>query len=252
MIDPLWLKALLKALLLPPTSLLLLSALGLGLFGRLPRFGRALAASGILLLLVISVPVVADSLAEFVDTSSPLELTQAREAKAIVVLGGGIRRDAPEYNGDTLGSLTLERVRYGARVARLTGLPVLVSGGSVLGGAPEATLMRAALEGEFNVPVRWSEARSRTTHENAVNSAEMLREAGIHRVLLVAHGFDMRRATAEFAAQGIETIPAPTGKRGGTQDTALDFVPSMSGLLGSYFAIYEIVANLVLAASRGH
>jgi uncharacterized SAM-binding protein YcdF (DUF218 family) len=80
----------------------------------------------------------------------------------------------------------------------------------------------------------------------------MLREAGIHRVLLVAHGFDMRRATAEFAAQGIETIPAPTGKRGGTQDTALDFVPSMSGLLGSYFAIYEILANLVLAASRGH
>src|SRR3979490_3216135 len=138
MIDPLWLKALLKALLLPPTSVLLLSALGLGLFGRFPRLGRALAASGILLLLVISVPVVADSLAEFVDTSSPLELTQAREAKAIVVLGGGTRRCAPEYNGATLGSLTLERARYGARVARLTGLPVLVSGGSVLGGAPEA------------------------------------------------------------------------------------------------------------------
>ena len=30
---------------------------------------------------------------------------------------------------DTLATLTLERVRYGARVARLTGLPVLVSGG---------------------------------------------------------------------------------------------------------------------------
>ena len=53
---------------------------------------------------------------------------------AIVILGGGVRRHAAEYGGDTLGQLTLERVRYGARVARLTGLPVLVSGGSVFGG----------------------------------------------------------------------------------------------------------------------
>src|SRR4029453_5211195 len=103
------------------------------------------------------------------------------------------------YGGDTLGALTLERVRYGARVARLTGLPILVSGGSVLGGEPEASLMRAPLEGEFNIPGRWIEARSRTTHENAVMSADMLHSVGIHRVLLVTHGFDMRRATAEFA-----------------------------------------------------
>jgi hypothetical protein len=39
-----------------------------------------------------------------------------------------------EYGGDTLGRLTLERVRYGARVAKKTGLPVLVAGGSVLVG----------------------------------------------------------------------------------------------------------------------
>ena len=55
--------------------------------------------------------------------------SDAADAEAIVILGGGTRRNAPEYGGDTLGRLTLERVRYGAQVAKLTALPVLVTGG---------------------------------------------------------------------------------------------------------------------------
>jgi uncharacterized SAM-binding protein YcdF (DUF218 family) len=238
-----------KALLLPPTGLLLIATLGLCAQRRFPRVGRGLAAAAVLLLLFISIPVVANFLTEYVDTSRPLVLRETQGAKAVVILGGGIRRNAPEWGGDTLGMLTLERVRYGAHVARLTGLPVLVSGGSVLGGEPEAAVMRTVLESEFNVPVRWIESRSRTTHENAVLSAELLHQEGIRRVVLVAHGVDMRRATAEFAAQGIETVPAPTGKRGETPATVLDFLPSMGGLLGSYFAIYEILANLVRVAT---
>lgn len=248
--DPLWLKAVLKALILPPTGLLILAAVGIACQARFPRIGRALASAGAGVLLLISIPVVAELLTDVVDISPPLELARANEANAIVILGGGIRRAAPEYGGDTLATLTLERVRYGARVARLTGLPVLVSGGTVLSGEPEATLMRSALENEYNVRVRWAEARSRTTHENAVLSSELLRREGIGRVILVAHGFDMRRATAEFAAQGIETIPAPTGKRGDKGHTILDFLPSMAGLQQSYFATYEIVANLVRVATH--
>ena len=248
--DALWLKALIKALLLPPTGLLLVAALGLALHSRFPRGGRALAVAGVLGLLVLAIPVTADFLVRVVDNSPVLELAEARQAQAVVILGGGIRRDAPEYGGDTLGILTLQRVRYGARVARLTGLPVLVTGGSVLGGTPEAKLMQASLQDEFGVPVRWVEARSRTTHENAVLSARILKAEGIGRVVLVAHGFDMRRATAEFAAQGIETVAAPTGKSGATQVTFLDYVPSMAGLAGSYYAIYEILANVVFWISN--
>jgi uncharacterized SAM-binding protein YcdF (DUF218 family) len=251
MLDPLWLKAIAKALVLPPTGLLLLALLGLALRKRFPRAGIALATAGVTLLLAISIPIVADVIALAVDTSPPFKVSDARDARAIVILGGGIRRDAPDYGGDTLGGLTLERVRYGARVARLTGLPVLVSGGVVLGGKPEASLMRESLESEFGVPVRWVESRSRTTHENALRSAEILRGEGIGRVVLVAHGFDMRRATAEFAAQGIETIPAPTGMSGFAGYSFLDFLPSMKGFELSYFAIYEIIANIVRIASGG-
>lgn len=249
MIEFLWVKAILRALLLPPTGPLLLAGLGLILLSRFQRTGRAIAATGVLLLLAISMPIVADFLTGFVDTVPAIAPGDAVDAKALVILGGGIRRNAPEYGGDTLGKLTLERVRYGARIARQTGLPVLISGGSVLEGQPEASLMQESLENEFGVPVRWIEARSRTTRENAALSAEILRKEGIHRVVLVAHGFDMRRAIAEFAAVGIEVVPAPTGKRGSAGRSVLDFLPSIGGLQGSYYATYEILANLVRVAN---
>lgn len=246
MIDVVWLKTLLKALVLPPTGPLLLAATGLWMIGRAWRGGRLVAWTGILLLLALSTPIVAFLLLTLVDASPPLDLQRAREAQAIVILGGGIRRHAAEYNGgDTLGRLTLERVRYGAEVARRTGLPVLVTGGSVLGGEPEAALMRTALEHEFGVPVRWVEARSRNTHENALQSAEILGAERISRIVLVAHSFDMPRARAEFAAQGIEAIAAPTGIPSGRIDTILDVLPSVAALQSSYLALYEIFANIV-------
>jgi uncharacterized SAM-binding protein YcdF (DUF218 family) len=244
LVDVFWLKALFKALVLPPTGPLLIAVAGLWMIGRFRRGGQIVAWTGILLLLALSTPMVAFWLLTLVDSSKPFDSKDAEGAQAIVILGGGIRRHAAEYGGDTLGSLTLERVRYGAEVARLIHLPVLVTGGSVLGGEPEAKLMRAALEREFSVPVRWAELRSRNTHENAARSAEILGAAKISRVVLVAHSFDMPRARAEFAAQGIETIPAPTGIPSGNIDSLLDVIPSMGALRGSYFALYEIFANM--------
>ena len=76
---------------------------------------------------------------------------------------------------------------------------MLVTGGAVFGGTPEALLMREALKNEFGVDVRWAEDASRTTRENAQRSAALLRAEGVTRVVLVAHGFDMRRAIPEFA-----------------------------------------------------
>ena len=258
MIDPVWLKALVKVMVLPPTGLLLIALLGLGLCRRFPRVGRSLMATGVIALLAISSPIVAEFLVGFVDTSPPFDLKVARSAKALVILGGGTRRNAPEYGGDTLATLTLERVRYGARVARLTDLPVLVSGGSVLGGMPEATLMALALETEFGVRVRWIESHSRTTHQNAVLSAFILKREGVDRILLVTHAFDTRRAIAEFEAQGLSVVAAPTGgysasaaDGGGDDRDIFDYLPSMAGLTRSYYATYEILANVVWFASHG-
>jgi len=238
-------KLLFKALVLPPAMPLLIALVGLALLDRRRRLGRFLATVGVLLLVLVSLPAVADFLVRFVDDSPPFDRAHAQSAQAIVILGGGTKRAAPEYGGDTLNRLTLERVRYGARVARMTGLPVMVVGGrSEPSRETEAKVMRAALQDEFGVPVRWIEDQSRNTHENALMAAAILRPAGVTRVVLVAHGFDMPRATAEFAAAGVETIPAPTGLLAPRrEETLLDYFPSVEGLQWSYYALYELYAE---------
>ncbi|MCC6197981.1 MAG: YdcF family protein [Burkholderiales bacterium] len=215
------------------------------LIRRRPRLGRLLAVLGVVGLLLLSVPKVAQVLASGLPAYAPVDLAQAQSAQALVVLGSGTRREAAEYGGDTLSRRTLERVRYGARLARLTGLPVLVSGGSVYGGEAEGKLMREALESEFRVPVRWTEERSRTTAENARYSAQILRGAGVSRIVLVAHGVDMTRALAEFADHGIDAIPAATGISSREVGDLTDWLPSMAGLSASYEAVYEMSALLV-------
>jgi uncharacterized SAM-binding protein YcdF (DUF218 family) len=228
----------------------LLALAGLALLGRYPRWGRALALAGILVLLVLSLPVVSHLLLRAVDKTPPLDYSKARAAQAIVVFGGGVRRAAPEYGGDTLGRLTLERVRYTALVARKTGLPVLVSGGAVYGGTEEALLMKRALEGEFGVRVTWVEERSRDTRTNALHTAAMLIPQGISRVVLVAHGFDMPRAIAELVAAGLQVVPAPTVVAASdlTFDHPMELLPSMSALQGSYYGLYELLAEAVRRA----
>ncbi len=239
------LKKILAALVLPPTGPLLLVLAGLLLWRR--RAGRWLVWGGFLTLFALASPLVAHSLLTLVDDTPPLDYHAARTAQAIVIMGGGVRQ-APEYGGDSLGRLTLERVRYGAWVARRTGLPVMVTGGSVYGGTSEAEVMRTALRDEFGVPVRWIEPRSRNTHQNAQLSAAVLRPAGIKRIVLVAHSFDMPRAQAEFEAAGFETVLAPTGVRGEWPEDlplALMLIPNMAALHGSYYALYELLADAV-------
>jgi uncharacterized SAM-binding protein YcdF (DUF218 family) len=238
-------KKVLTVLVLPPTGPLILAFLGLMLLKARPMLGRGLAWLGILMLLVFSMPLMSHALLGFLDGSPPLDFAKASNAQAIVILGGGVRRNALEYGGDTLGRLTLERVRYGALVARKTRLPILVTGGAVYGAVSEASLMTQSLEKEFNVKVRWAEGTSRNTHENAVLSAEILLASGIRHVILVAHGFDMRRAKAEFTAAGLEVTPAPTHIPSGTFDSLLELLPSVSSLQDSYYALYELLANAV-------
>ncbi len=243
------LKAIVKALVLPPTGPMLVALVGLLVLRRAPRLGRALVWTGALTLVLLCLPIVAGILARPFDMQ-PLDLADAKRAQAIVVLGGGTRRAAPEYGGDTLGRRTLERVRYGARVARETGLPVLVTGGVLPDvQSSEAALMRDALEREYGVTVRWAEDRSRNTRENARLSAPLLKADGVTTAVLVAHAIDMPRARAEFAAAGIEVIPAPTGLAARAPIQIGDFAPSAPALQASHDAVYEILANVVRVVS---
>ncbi len=238
------LKKILAALALPPTGPLLLALAGLVLWNRLPRAGRVLAWSGTLGLLLLSLPLVAAALSILVCDADALQRPDAVDAQAIVILGSGIRTETPEYGADAPSAMTLERLRYGAFLAKRTGLPVLVSGGAVFTGNPEAGVMSEVLEREFGVKVTWREGRSRDTHQNAAFSAPLLHDAGVKRLLLVTHGIDSRRGRREFESQGFEVIAAPTVIPTLSADSLWDLIPSMGALRGSYFALYELLGNL--------
>lgn len=239
-----WFQKFVAALILPPTAPLLVALLGLAIMRRAPRSGRFLACFGVGMLFLFSVPVVANTLGWLVAEGRALAATQGRTAQAIVVLGGGIRENAPEYGGDSPSVLSLERARYGAFLARERGLPVAASGGVVRGGRPEAEVIAELMSREFGVDVRWVERTSRNTHENAVELGKLLLPEGITRVLLVTHAVHARRSRREMSAAGFEVTLAPTVFPDPGVDSIWDLVPSAGALSGSYLATHEMLGNL--------
>jgi uncharacterized SAM-binding protein YcdF (DUF218 family) len=158
-----------------------------------------------------------------------------------VILGGGRSFAAPEDgNRDQPGAQTLVRLRHGARLQRLTGLPVMVSGGAPdRGGESEAAVMARALSEDFKIPVRWIEDTSENTAQNAAHAATILREAGIDRVLIVTDAMHMPRAMQIFSKTGLAAIPAPTDFRSRKPLSAADFIPSAGSLQTSHYALHE-------------
>lgn len=162
-----------------------------------------------------SLPAVSDALRLSLEDRFPKVLVSVLpEAGAVVVLGGGIRSGTPDWPYPDLGSAA-DRAWHAARIFHAGKAPViLVSGGRLpwLGEfASEAEAMRVFLS-DLGVPsdAVLLEDRSRSTRENAVLTAEFLRERGIDDVLLVTSAMHMPRALATFRAAGVEAIPAPT------------------------------------------
>jgi uncharacterized SAM-binding protein YcdF (DUF218 family) len=231
------------AFLLPPLNLLLLGAAGFLLLKRRPRLGKGLLASSLAGLLLLSTPLVAG---KFLDSLvPPYHPLSGKEADAIVILGGGRIRNSVEYGGDTLKYFTLERLRYGAHLARKLHKPVLVAGGMPEGlGVPEGQLMQSVLEKEYGVPVRWVEDRSRNTRENASHTAEILAKAGITRVYLVTHAWHLSRAMPEFRRAGLTVVPAGIGYKFDGDLELFDFMPNAQALMNSYLASHEWIGRL--------
>lgn len=211
------LRFILKQLLLPPSLFFLLLLLALGLRNRRPRLALACFSAGFLGILIMSLPVTTEWAAGKLEREPPLERSEwaglASRADVIVVLGAGRQRHDPAWDGaDQPTGVAMERMRYAARLAKASGLPLLTSGGLHYGSPPsEASMMADSLRDDFGVPVRWQEGQSRTTWENAQMSAELLRHEGIHRVVLVTQAWHMPRAKWSFEQAGLQVVSAPVG-----------------------------------------
>lgn len=238
-------RTLFKALVMPPLSLFLLGGLGFLLRKKRPVLGRTLMVSAVAALVLLSLPVVAAALMQSVQHSGSLDLSNLPEGpRAIVVLAADFQSSAPEYGGSTVGMLSLERLRYAARLARATGLPVLASGGPPRPGErPLAEYMREVLVEDLSVEVRWVETRSRNTRQNLRRSAEMLLPEGIESIFLVTHAWHMPRAAAAAEAAGFQVVRAPTCSNGWPPGRVGGHLPSARALRESTWALHEWIGR---------
>jgi uncharacterized SAM-binding protein YcdF (DUF218 family) len=268
-------KPVLTALLLPPVPLLLLVLLGWGLSGR----RRVLGGMMVLLSCVVlwlgcctavgrvlerqalrpPAPISDEQLAQFKtrnsNGSSLVRTRAAAPTAAIVVLGGGRVPRARELGMADLKPASVERLRYGVRLARQTGLPLAFSGGlgwsetdDALRGdslLSEAEIAARVSEEEFLKPLRWVESRSRDTRENAQRTVALLRAEGVQQIVLVTHAWHMPRALRAFEAAaggGLKITPAPMGFFAPQVHAGLDWLPSIEGFTQVRLALRELLA----------
>ncbi len=237
------------ALLLPPLGLFMLGAAGwLALKIRRPVLGKLLIFLAVTFLWLLSTPFFSFQLIGWVEKQA--SAASSCPPQAIVALGAGTYFNAPEYGGDTVSGLGLERLRLAAHLHRQTGLPILVTGGYPdKGEHSEAKLMRSVLENEFGVPAKWVEDRSNNTRENALLSRELLQHEGIDSIYLVTQAWHMARAQKAFAKAGFCIAPAATGHRTRNRITLLSFLPSAKALSESHTALHEAIGIVWYALS---
>ena len=239
------------AFLLPPLSLLLVFALGILLLYRRSKFAKPLLLAAFGLLWIASTPYFSGNALRLLETrTTALDSRhpdgRSQTADAIVILGGGTYPSAPEYAGmDTVSDATLVRLRYGAKLQRETGKPILVTSGNPLGNSTsEAQQMRVSLEQDFQTPVRWTEDASDNTFENARYSFQILQKAGIKKIYLVTHAWHMPRSAEAFRRAGFEVTEAPTAFTTRHQTGPLAFLPNAESLYGSKIFVHEIIGLL--------
>ncbi|UCJ16628.1 YdcF family protein [Pseudomonas sp. MM211] len=244
------LRYMLKQFFMPPGILLLLLVLAWFLRRRFPRLAAGCFAIGLGGLWLMSLPVTVEWAARLIEREPALVQESwaglAQHADVIVVLGGGRDSADPAWGADQPSAIALERTRYAARLAKASGLPVLTTGGLHFGRPPsEARLMADVMSEDFGVEVRWREERSRTTWENALESAAMLQPGGIRRVVLVTQAWHMPRSRWSFEQAGFEVVAAPVGFIGGPNDRPLGgWLPEGKAVWQSTLLLNEVVGSL--------
>ncbi|MEJ6004152.1 YdcF family protein [Paucibacter sp. AS339] len=172
-------------------------------------------------------------------------------ALAVLVLGGGIRQDVPEYEGPRPNSTSQERLRFGVWLAKRLNAPLGYSGGigwtATRQRNTESEVASAMTRDDYALPLKWAEGSSRDTRENAALSLPLLKQDGIKTVVLVTHDMHMPRAISAFnreAGEDISIIAAPVGLRRDAVSKWSDWCPSASGMARVHYAMYELIGRL--------
>jgi uncharacterized SAM-binding protein YcdF (DUF218 family) len=248
-------KTLLLVAAMPPAPMLLLAAWGGWRLHRRRRGGGWMLGLALLLVWLSTTEAAGELLSRAVGQPAPLSRSQIDALRgqrdgAVLVLGGGVRRHAPEFGTGVPNDITAERLAYGVWVARRSGWPLGFSGGvgwtAKRQAEPEAASVSRVAAHDYGLPLRWAEASSRDTRENAAKALPLLAAAGVKQVVLVTHEAHMRRALrafeAEATARGMRILPAPVGLRHDALTGFDDWCPSATGYARVRYIVYETLA----------
>ena len=143
----------------------------------------------------------------------PPERLEETGADVIIVLGGGAISDVRDVDGSgTLCASPSSRLLTAVRLQKILDVPILLSGGQVYADSGAEALIAERVLKYLGVSDEkiLTETKSVNTTQNAVYSAEILREKNFKRPLLVTSAFHMKRAVLNFSRQNFEVIPYPT------------------------------------------
>lgn len=131
---------------------------------------------------------------------------QATQADAIIVLGAAAydARPSPVFE---------ERIRHGLDLYRSGHAPILLFTGGYGTGArfsESQVARRYALRQGIPESAILIESRSRTTRQNLVEARSMMRQAGLHRAIVVSDPLHMARALRLCRELGIDAAGSPT------------------------------------------
>jgi len=224
-----------------PTIFIVLNLAGALMALRWRRVGVTLAFVSSLCLYAAATPALSSCLLRQVEAALPQNVDLAA-GQAIVVLGAGVRPGNGADIPDRLNSLSVERVILGAEAGRALRLPLVVSGGLDPGAhIAEGALMKATLTKDFAVAVAWSEDQSRTTWENAVDTARLLQPEKLTTIVLVSHAWHLPRALWAFERAGFKALPWPAPRTTLRLSRIRDFLPALDALKDTFYALHEMI-----------
>lgn len=210
------------------------------------RSGGAASATGLLVFVVLSSPLVANRLWHGLEVSAVSTMRPEETYDVVVLLGGtvaayGATADVVSW-GDNVERLTVTYDLLRRNQARF----VIVSGGSLRDGLPtEAGFLAKQLEA-------WGidrdriilEPEARNTAENAQRSKVLLEQRGFSRVLMVTSAFHMSRALGCFKAVGLAPDVLPVDFRMRVPDADPHWLPRAGYFEDSAKALREHVGRL--------
>lgn len=213
---------------------------------------RRLTLAGIFVVLYFSQPWVGDALVRSLeDDYVQLKAQDLPRADAIVVLGGATGAPVPPRVDVDVGD-AFDRLLFGVRLWRAGKADHMIFTGGVIASLEGSQvtegqrLRQLALEYGVEAQAILTEEQSRSTYENALYTAPIVRQRGWGRVLLVTSARHMRRAVGVFKKQGVEVIPAPTDVIAVHRPLSVGrFLPNVDALRASHMAVKENVGICV-------